>query len=96
MAKIFFKSDELVGSTLSYWREYMKENELTELKLHESKVEIGSDYFWCKHFQEVGIKGEGCGKSCEKYQPRNGKSGRCRFSAPTYELTDKVLNLSLD
>lgn len=33
----------------------------------------------------MALSGEGCGKECSYYKPRNGKNGRCRFSRNCYE-----------
>jgi len=50
------------------------------------KPERHSEFFFCRHHQEVGLKGEGtCGVQCDSYAPRNGKNGRCRHSAHCYE-----------
>lgn len=73
--------------------DYMKENELSEIELREMKMEVGSVIFWCTEFNSVGEVGEGCGKSCPKYIPRNGKNGRCRFSNNLYEATNNKIIL---
>ena len=45
--------------------------------------------FWCKELSFVGM--EGCGKQCDFYTPRNGKSGMCRFRSNTlFEQGEKV------
>ena len=70
--------------------EYMKEDGLKELTVFEAKRETGSGYFFCREFGEVGEINGTCGKSCEKYIPNNGKSGRCRHYGWLYEKTFKI------
>ena len=65
--------DEITGS------------EVPERRLYRARVEKGGNYFWCRAHYEVGEKGEGCGRQCDDYEPRNGRNGRCRYSAPCYE-----------
>ncbi len=48
--------------------------------------------------QEVYLKppeGEPCGKECGDYEPRNGKSGCCRFRGYCYEAGPEF-KLSID
>ena len=80
--------DDLRCYTLAYHLNYMRENEIPEMMVHEAKIEFGTGYFFCREFQDVGEVGENCGKQCEKYQPRNYKSGRCKHSGNCYEKTN--------
>lgn len=73
--------------------EDMRENGLTELKVFEAKRELANDYFWCSASQEAGIIGDGCGRFCLEYKPRNRKNGRCCFSGHCYEPTEKSIIL---
>jgi len=90
MAKYYFggHNDESCYS-LQYHLEYMAENGIEEMIVFEAKIERGSGYFFCKHFFETGETREICGKLCELYKPRNGKSGICRHYGYVYEQTDK-------
>ncbi len=65
-----------------------KSDNLTEIEVIKAKRDTGQGYFFCKHFGSVGEVGQGCGKSCEAYKPRNGKSGRCIHSGYCYTYTD--------
>lgn len=58
---------------------------VAERRLYRARRLKGTEFFWCTALQEVGLKGEGCGRQCDEYEPRNGKNGRCRFSAHCYE-----------
>jgi hypothetical protein len=71
----------------------MKEEGIDEIELIEAEMEAGTGYFYCTQYGECGIVGESCGKFCDEYKPRNGKNGRCRFSANTYEQTEKHFTL---
>lgn len=76
---------------------WMIENGIKEMDVYLAKRETQSDCFYCKHFNEIGEKSEGgCGKSCEAYKPKNGKSGACVHLGNMYEQTDKCYTLNLD
>jgi hypothetical protein len=46
------------------------------------------DIFYCQALDFAGLKLEGeCGKSCNSYSPKNGKSGMCRYQGKCYEPT---------
>lgn len=93
--KLYFSEYEEHALNLSSWKEYAKENNIKEMELFEAEVDYNTGYFWCDIFWEIGESGEGCGKMCEKYIPRNGKNGRCRFHKNTYSQTDKIKLLKL-
>lgn len=59
--------------------------EKRDIKVESAKMLVGDDAFYCTVAGEVGIIADGwCGNFCNDYQPRNGKSGRCRFSRNCY------------
>lgn len=98
MAKIYFEEEDrygdAIGRTLSHWKEKMREEDISQLKLYEGKIEYDSDHFYCDEYFAVGLKSErGCGKICEGYKPRNGKNGRCMHSKNCYDITDKFIIL---
>ena len=79
--KLYFREDnDEICFTKKQIIEDMKEEEISELKVFEAKRVTGEPYFWCTANQEVGEIGQGCGKLCNQYKPRNGKNGRCRYS----------------
>lgn len=92
--KLYFQENEENCAPLSWHRQFMKEEALTELKLFEAKVEYGTGFMFCTKDGECGRVGD-CGRVCDNYQPRNGKNGRCRFSGHVYESTDKIKILKL-
>jgi len=95
MSKYFFQNRGDNCYTIEYWKQYMKDNGISEMAVYEAKRDVGSGYFYCDKLEEVGESGEGCGKSCKYYQPRNKKNGICKHAKPTYEQTDKVKILKL-
>ena len=83
MKKFYFCEaiNEELCFTKDYFIEEMKDRDLKELEVCEAVRELKSDYFYCKGIGEVCVKppeGEPCGKSCDLYDPRNGKSGLCK------------------
>jgi len=49
------------------------------------------NYFWCKHYGEVGEKNDHCGRSCPAYDPKNGKSGCCKHFGKAYTHGKRVM-----
>ena len=73
---------------------YMKENDMKEAKVAVGKIERGTEFFFCKAKEEIGLSGC-CGKECDSYKPRNGKSGICRHYGYVYKSAkDYVLNVN--
>ncbi len=71
--------------TLKSMYELMGDEEMEELVIYPAVMVVGMGFYYCSELGEVGEVGEGCGKECKHYQPRNGKNGRCRFSNNCYE-----------
>jgi len=93
--RYFFQKDGEYCYKLDYHLQYMVDNDIKEMDVYLAKREIQSHYFFCKHFQECGERGE-CGKHCEAYNPRNGKNGVCKHFGYTYEQTDQCFTLRID
>jgi len=90
--RLYFKENY---SEFCYSLDYhLIENEdSVEIELYEAvKMPIKeSGFFWCKEYDAPGESGQGtCGKVCEGYQPKNGKSGCCTHHGPCYEHGGKV------
>jgi len=88
--KLYFSEEinEEMAYTKSYLIDEMRDRELTEIKVSEAIRELKTDYYYCKAIGEVGMRGkdyEPCGKECDLYEPRNGKSGCCRHRGFCYE-----------
>jgi len=97
MAKYYFKNkNSEMCYDLDYHLDYMQKNNLSEMDLFEAKIVYGTDFFYCKYFDLVCEKKLGtCGKQCEKYSPRNKKSGICKYYCYVYENTDKIKTIKL-
>lgn len=93
--RYFFQKNDENCYTLDYHLQYMEENYIKEMDVYLAKRETQSNYFYCKHFQECGERGE-CGKHCEAYSPRNSKSVVCKHFGYTYEQTDQYFTLRVD
>lgn len=94
MNKYYFKSkDDTTCYPLTYFKWLMNFEGWSELTLYEAKRQDAPGYFYCKEYQEPMDKDEGgCGKACENYLPRNGKSGCCiHYSVKFYEPTYKTI-----
>ncbi len=96
MSRYYF-TDELEGNcyTLDYFKEQLNEDN-NEITLFEAEMETGESYFYCSLFGEIGEVGEGCGRQCSKYKPRNGKNGRCRHSNNAYYTTGKSITIKFN
>ena len=79
--------------TMKWHENDMREQGISERVLIEAKPSFGTGYFYCTEYDDVGEVGQGCGKECKAYKPRNGKNGRCRFSHHLYEQTDKRITI---
>jgi len=95
MSKLYyFQKDNEYCYSLDYYRSYMKENDIKEMVVFRAKMLTREPYYFCKFFGEVGEVGEGCGKQCSEYIPRNGKNGRCTYSKNCYAPTDEFIILT--
>jgi hypothetical protein len=82
--KYYFENEE---SEMCYNKQYFKEKGITEAWAGK-KIQY-CDQMFCRYNYEVGEKGE-CGKKCETYEPRNGKSGICKHYGYLYVPFKKV------
>jgi len=83
--------------TLDSIVDQMKYNNLSETEIKSAvKDSSVTGYFYCKYYDSVGesIDGE-CGKHCDGYDPRNGKSGNCRHKGSCYSQSDDTFLLKL-
>ena len=93
MKYYFEKIDSEKCYNKNYFIELMKDNDITEMEVYPAIIEYDTDYFWCAEFEEACEKGEGCGRWCEEYKPRNGKNGRCISHKNCYEQAEKPITL---
>lgn len=95
MAKYYFGDDEERCYTLDYFLEQLGGG-CDEITVYPAVMVVGEGVYYCQKFGEVGEVSDGCGKQCSEYKPRNGKNGRCRYSANCYEVDHtkpKILKL---
>jgi len=91
-SKKYFQSVDSEGCYSSdYFQDLMELDDLNEIEVFQAVIIVGLDHFWCSNFGMSGEVGEGCGKECDHYSPRNRKSGRCRHSSNLYEHGDIVI-----
>lgn len=80
MGKFYFETPE---SEIAYTIDYFDEMLVRPFTIFEA-VQIKVDgFFFCKAALECGQSGT-CGKMCDDYAPRNGRSGICRHKAPLF------------
>ena len=74
------------------------DDEEKEIHLYLAKRAYGSEFMWCVKEGEIIEQGDfACGKhNCTNYEPRNKKSGRCRWLENTFEEIGKELILTKD
>ena len=67
---------------------FMHLNDIEELRVWEGIAITDSQCFSCRAYLAICVKppeGEPCGRSCEEYEPRNGRWGICKHYGKTYE-----------
>jgi len=96
--KYYFEKSEVINGdetgaySKDYFIEKMKEEGLTEIEVYPAVMLKGEQFAWCSEFQDtVEVRQGDCGRFCDKYSPRNGKNGRCRFSQNCYEPDENRL-----
>ena len=79
---------------LDYFRDDLGDDGVV---LNEAVIDIGGDGAWCKVAGEAIERDDsGCGKDCDDYKPRNGKSGMCKHQTFCYTNTGKTFLLTKD
>lgn len=91
MKMYFYEADSTTCTTLEFIKDMIYDNDLTEKEVYKAVRSVGEGLMYCTQYGEVGEVGQGCGKTCKYYEPRNGKNGRCRFSGYCYSHGEKVL-----
>lgn len=90
---MYFKSED---DEYCYTRELlideMKDDGISEMKVFEAIPDTSKEYFFCKSANETSLSEEyPCGKTCEDYEPRNGKSGMCKYKTRCYTWGKEVI-----
>jgi hypothetical protein len=81
MAQLFYmEKDDEIAYVLDWFKDLLEDNGKKEIILYEMKREFKTGFIWCSLLQECFENTDSmCGKVCEDYKPRNGKSGRCKY-----------------
>ncbi len=86
---------DIFNDTFCYTKEYiidmMNIEDIIEVKAYEAIKVFNNDYFWCKEFGDLGEKGQSCGKICRSYNPKNGKSGCCKYFGNLYSKGKEII-----
>jgi len=73
-------------------KDMMRDDGVNELHVEKAIRDTGGGFYYCISYGDVGETSDGhCGSNCEKYIPRNGKSGICKSHRPTYVGGEKIL-----
>lgn len=86
----FLNQDSENCFSKEYFLNYAKENNLQELTLFEAVKEKVQGFFYCKELESAGEEGS-CGKICEGYAPKNGKSGMCKHKTNFHTPGKKII-----
>ena len=92
--KLYFEdSDSEVCYPLDYFTDSMDSSE-SEITLYEAIPDKIPGCFWCKVQYFCGDDSrDTCGKQCNDYKPRNGKSGCCKHYATTLYIHGEKVTL---
>lgn len=95
MPRYYFNADEIDAGhdetlcySLAHHIDLLAMDQKSEVRLYPAQRIVGTGDFWCSEFDFWGEKGDAykpCGKACDAYEPRNGKSGSCRHSGHLYD-----------
>lgn len=101
MSKYYFRNNnDVFCYTISAIKEQMKNEGISKLEVIEAKRDVGTNFFYCTEYNTIGEKIpaaclDNCGKECNLYTPRNGKSGICKHSRNTYSKTDNKKTIKI-
>lgn len=88
--KFYFRTlDDEVCYHLENHMDDAKDEGLAYIELYQAQRENVNGMFYCTAVNECTEEGM-CGKICDDYSPKNGKSGICRHKAKFYTAGKKV------
>ena len=95
--QFYFKNEDAeVCYTEEYFKNYMEQEGITKIEVMQAVPDKEKGIFWCKHEAFCGDdSSESCGKQCNAYAPRNGKSGCCKYYTTTIYLHGELITLRL-
>lgn len=90
--KFYFEtedSDECFNK--KHFVDQLKESGEKQITVFEAVPDnINTEWMYCRAVGEVGLKTE-CGRYCEDYSPRNGKSGICKHQGKLHLAGEEVI-----
>lgn len=100
MKKLYFKDEETPERcyTKEHFLQEMKEQGIAEMKVIEAVRDKSKDYFWCAAVDDSVLTSDlPCGKDCPDYEPRNKKSGICKYKKSCYvpDGPEKTLKIKI-
>ena len=93
--KYYIADDGEYAQPLDSFKEELMEDDSEEIILLECERDIGGE-MWCEDNETFVTKGVDCGTQCSKYDPCNGKSGRCRALKHGFRITRRKFLLTKD
>ena len=77
-----FCDSDVACSAEDMW-EMFRDSDEQAVILWAAKSEYNTGFFYCAEYAQMGEVGEGCGKECFAYKPKNGVKGVCsHFKVP--------------
>ena len=90
--KLYFREDDECCYPLDVFYDEMQDDGITEMKVFEAVPYTGKDCCFCQATNEICYSDEyPCGKNCEDYEPKNGKSGMCKHKKRCYTIGKEVI-----
>lgn len=85
MKKLYFENEDSEHCySEAYFQRKMEEDGLSEMEVFEAVKSKDKYFIYCKAVQTCGEASE-CGKNCDDYAPKNGKSGCCKNRGTMYD-----------
>lgn len=76
-------------------RKAMKDEKVDKIEVERARPSFRDECFYCSlngecytNLDDYGNRN--CGKSCSKYNPKNGKSGCCKHKSPCYSSCGEI------
>lgn len=98
MKQLYFckEFNEAFAYDMDTLKDMAKHEALNQITVTKAIPDPCKDHFYCKEFGFVALKSQGeCGKICEGYTPKNGKSGMCKFQGKCYEPIGESITVKI-
>lgn len=92
----FENEDAEICYTEDYWKDHMRMEGTAKIEVMQAVPDKIPGIFWCKNDAFCGDdSSQTCGKQCNAYAPRNGKSGCCKYYTTRIYLHGDKITLTL-